>query len=104
MSAGECVFCREYRVKKNLHQFIHDHPEYYGLDSSREQDITVAMVVRTYRRGYKRNASRTTDYRYQGCGYALNYCPECGKSLKGAPTENCEVKEKNHAEGSYRKN
>lgn len=25
--------------------------------------------------------SRITSYRYRGHGYALNYCPECGKLL-----------------------
>lgn len=85
MSAGGCVFCREYQGKRNVYQFIRKHPEYYGADSYLQHDITVAMVIRTYRSGYKRNAAREIDYRYQGCGYKLNYCPECGKLLKGAP-------------------
>lgn len=84
MSAGECVFCREYQGKRNVHQFIKDHPEWYGpIDL--EQQYTVAIVTRTYRKGHKRQAASSTDYRYRGCGYKLNYCPECGKLLKGAP-------------------
>lgn len=83
MSAGECVFCRDLQSKRNVHQFIKDHPEWYGLIDL-EQQYTVAIVTRTYQKGHKRQAARSADYRYRGYGYKLNYCPECGRLLKGA--------------------
>lgn len=51
-------------------------------------DFSVAIVKRTWfsKRG-KKHAARTTEYRYRGLGYTLNYCPECGKSLKGGNDE-----------------
>lgn len=44
-------------------------------------EMVVALVIRTWRKGHKNLASRTTDYRYRGCGYKLNYCPECGRRI-----------------------
>ena len=49
---------------------------------------SVAIVKHSwYRKLGKKHAGRVTDYRYRGLGYALNYCPECGKSLKGGNDE-----------------
>ena len=45
-------------------------------------EYTVAIVKRSwYKKNGKRSSSRTTDYRNRGLGYALNYCPECGRRL-----------------------
>lgn len=75
-----CHFCESYKSHVNVNQFKQDHPEWY--DGKLEYEITVAMVIRKWRPGKKRNCGSTTDYRYRGCGYALNYCPECGKKLE----------------------
>lgn len=77
----KCIFCEEYRSHKAVNDFKRNHPEYYD-DGYLLYEIKVAMVTRTWRPGYKRQASRVTDYRYRGCGYALNFCPECGRELK----------------------
>jgi len=45
---------------------------------------SVAIVQRTFIKGRRGSQGRTTDYRYRGCGYKLNYCPECGKKIGGA--------------------
>lgn len=81
MEKKKCIFCEAYKSEKSVNDFKRNHPEYYG-DTPLLYEITVAMVTRHWQPGYKRQASRTTDYRYQGCGYALNFCPECGKALK----------------------
>lgn len=78
----KCQFCESYRSHKNVHDFIRQHQEYYGEKSLLQYEICTAMVIKMWRPGYKRRASRETDYRSQGCGYQLNYCPECGKKLK----------------------
>ena len=46
-------------------------------------EYTVAIVTHFYRKGDKAHASRITDYRNKGLGYKLNYCPECGRRLRG---------------------
>lgn len=45
-------------------------------------EYSVAIVKHSwYKKNGKRSGGRTTDYRYRGLGYALNYCPECGKRM-----------------------
>ena len=80
MSETRCIFCGDYDSWKKVHSFKAEPHEIYG---ELKHDITVAMVIHTYYPGHKRNATRTTDYRNQGCGYKLNYCPECGRKLNG---------------------
>ena len=47
-------------------------------------EYTVAIVKRTwYKKMGKAKAGRTTQYRYRGIGFDLNYCPECGRKVKG---------------------
>ena len=43
---------------------------------------SVAIVRRIFFKGRKGCHGSSTDYRYQGCGYELNFCPECGRSIK----------------------
>ena len=81
MENKKCIFCEEYRSHKAVNDFKRGHFEYYGGEAWLQYEIKAAMVIRTWRPGYKRQASRVTDYRNQGCGYSLNYCPECGKRL-----------------------
>jgi hypothetical protein len=42
---------------------------------------SVAIVSRIFVKGRKGCRGSSTDYRYRGCGYALNFCPECGRQL-----------------------
>lgn len=81
MSETRCIFCDDYDSWTTTHEFRLVHGDFCGSSIKEKQEITVAMVIRTYYPGHKRQASRTTDYRSQGCGYKLNYCPECGKKL-----------------------
>ena len=76
-----CDFCDAYRLRQDYHRKAIKREE-DPLDRAYKQEITVAMVIRNWFPGRKRNAGTTTDYRYRGCGYKLNYCPECGKNLK----------------------
>ena len=76
-----CAFCEAYENRIKAHEFKNSHPEYY--DGERfYQEITVAMVIRNWTKARgKAHAGRTTDYRFRGLGYKLNYCPECGRKL-----------------------
>lgn len=75
-----CQFCEAYTAYKNIHEFKSNHEEWYGEPLMHE--MTVALVTRSWRKGNKAHAGRTTDYRYRGIGYKLNFCPECGKRLE----------------------
>lgn len=46
-----------------------------------EYRYSVAIVRRLFTKGRKSSLATQTDYRYRGCGYALNFCPECGRNL-----------------------
>lgn len=77
---NDCKFCDAYQSQQNIYKFRQGHPEYYGNERL-YHEITVAMVTRSWLKGHKAHAGRTTDYRYRGIGYKLNYCPECGRKL-----------------------
>ena len=77
---AECVFCERFKDQKEIENFWlkkDDEPSKY--------EYTVALVIRSWQPSIKskRNASRITDYRNQGIGYKLNFCPECGRKLRG---------------------
>ena len=75
-----CAFCEAYETQKKIYAFKDQHPEYYFEQTFYE--ITVAMVTREWTKSKgKARAGRTTDYRFRGLGYKLNYCPECGRKL-----------------------
>lgn len=45
-------------------------------------EYSVAIVKRSwYRKMGKKHSGRTVEFRYRGLGFALNYCPECGRKL-----------------------
>ena len=74
-----CEFCRRYYGARDILRFKNLHrtegePKLYD-------GYSVAFVVRTYRKGHKRQCTRSTDYRSGGLGYKLNFCPECGRRL-----------------------
>lgn len=74
--SGGCAFCERMALAKFIEDKI-----YCGY----RHEYTVALVDRhwTRERG-KRNAVRGVDFRWRGLGFKLNYCPECGRKLKGA--------------------
>lgn len=75
-----CAFCEAYDTQNKIYDFKDKHPEYY--EEKLFYEITVAMVIRTWTKSRgKAHAGRTTDYRFRGLGYKLNYCPECGRKL-----------------------
>lgn len=76
-----CDFCEALNTQIKIQRFRNDHPEYY--EEKMYTEITVAMVIRSWTKSRgKAHAGRTTDYRFRGMGYKLNYCPECGRKLQ----------------------
>lgn len=78
----DCRFCKALAGWEQAYDFYKDDEPDPELGKTCHE-YTVALLIRHWRekRG-KRSAGRTTDYRYKGIGYKLNYCPECGKSLR----------------------
>lgn len=78
----ECKFCKALKERKQIHDFLSKKdPEDPELGPYLH-DYKVALVIRSwYKKRGKKSASRTVDFRSQGLGYDLNYCPECGKEL-----------------------
>ena len=76
-----CKFCESLESWKNIHEF---HNQDITKAEKMKHEYTVALLIHSWCPKYKtkRQASRTTDYRNQGLGYKLNYCPECGRKLK----------------------
>lgn len=77
-----CAFCEALMVYKNIRALFNQRYKEEHKEKIYEE-YTVALVVRSYAKGKKRTAGRTTDYRNQGIGYQLNFCPECGRKLTG---------------------
>lgn len=73
-----CKFCENLTHYKKIETFF----------CKREQEplkyeYTVALVIKSWLPSHgKRNCAKSTDYRNQGIGYKLNFCPECGKEIK----------------------
>ena len=77
-----CKFCESLQDWSQIHEFNNrDIPK----EEETKHEYTVALVIHSWCPKYKtkRQAGRTVDYRNQGLGYKLNYCPECGRKLKG---------------------
>ena len=70
-----CKFCESLKVTKRINR-------YNNKDKKFKFKYSVAMVTRTFVKGRYGCSGRTVDYRHLGCGYELNYCPECGVKLK----------------------
>ena len=73
---SDCCFCESLQLHKQL---VRENAKQFGTKA--RHVYTVALVERRFRPGVKGAFGRTTDYRYRGCGYRLNYCPECGRKL-----------------------
>lgn len=80
MTDKPCAFCETLIEYKNIRAFF-DHQRKEEHKEKIYEEYTVALVVRSYVKGKKRTAGRTTDYRNRGIGYQLNFCPECGRRL-----------------------
>lgn len=79
----ECRFCAALKSSMRVNQTSREVDKLYYPDIGLwHAEFTVALVKRGWHgRLGKRSAGRTTDYRYRGLGYELNYCPECGRRL-----------------------
>lgn len=71
-----CKFCEAMQTNRQIDVIMR----------KRDPDVSyrysVAIVKRLFIKGSKGCRSYGTDYRYRGCGYELNFCPECGRDLK----------------------
>ena len=78
-----CKFCEAYESWHNIHEFDN---QKRPKDERTKYEYNVALVIRSWIPKYKskNRAGRMVDYRNKGIGFKLNYCPECGKRLKGA--------------------
>lgn len=70
-----CKFCEAMESHRRADTILKKH------DPDMEHRYSVAIVSRIFRKGRKGSRGSSTDYRYRGCGYALNFCPECGRKL-----------------------
>ena len=85
---GNCKFCEALEVHRDIYEAGNRYRETDPGLGPYMHEYTVALVIRSWFKTMgKRNAGRTTCYRYRGIGYELNFCPECGKIInktKGA--------------------
>ena len=76
-----CKFCEAMESNHKVDVILKKH----------EPDVSsrysVAIVKRLFRKGIRGCRGSSTDYRHLGCGYALNFCPECGRDLKKKEVE-----------------
>lgn len=75
-----CEFCDNLDFRKQLNVEDNQVRDKYNVFMN---EYTVALVIHHWiKRKGKQNAGRTTDYRYRGLGYKLNFCPECGRKVE----------------------
>lgn len=72
-----CKFCEAMESHRKIGTILKRH------DPDLDYRYSVAIVMRSFRKGQRGCRNSGTDYRYRGCGYDLNFCPECGRPLKG---------------------
>ena len=70
-----CKFCEAMESHRRADMITKRH------DPDMERRYSVAIVSRLFFKDRKGAQGTSTDYRYRGCGYALNFCPECGRKL-----------------------
>ena len=76
MTDKPCAFCETLQTYKHIRSINNEH-----FEPKLFEEYNVALVVRCWKKGNKRMAGRTTDYRYRGIGFKLNFCPECGRRI-----------------------
>ncbi len=81
-----CKFCEAMKTNRQIEHISNS----WMTDSERKQygkyiiEYTVAIVKRSWHKKMgKKNSYRTVEYRYRGLGFKLNFCPECGRKLRG---------------------
>lgn len=70
-----CKFCEAMALHRRVDTILKK------TDPDMEHRYSVAIVRRMFFKDRKGSQGSSTDYRYRGCGYALNFCPECGRKL-----------------------
>ena len=79
---SDCKFCKAMEIKHWADEHWPQSKEDIEKYGKHMNSYSVAIVNHHWHKKMgKRTASRTTDYRNQGLGYQLNYCPECGRKL-----------------------
>lgn len=79
--SDRCEFCESLQSYRNIREFL-DKERKQEHQEKIYEEYKVALVIRSWAKGKKSTAGRVTDYRYRGCGYNLNYCPECGAKME----------------------
>lgn len=72
---GKCKFCEAMETNRRIDTILKEN------DPDMEHRYSVAIVKRMFFKGRKGSQGSSTDYRYRGCGYQLNFCPECGREM-----------------------
>ena len=70
-----CKFCESMQTHRQVDAILKK------TDPDMSRRYSVAIVSRMFFKGRNGSQGSSTDYRYQGCGYKLNFCPECGRQL-----------------------
>lgn len=70
-----CKFCETMQRHERTDAILKQH------DPDMEHRYSVAIITRIFLKGQKGCRGTAVDYRYRGCGYELNFCPECGRKL-----------------------
>ena len=70
-----CKFCEAMEANRKVDAITKKH------EPEMERRYSVAIVTRIFKKGSFGPRGSSTDYRHRGCGYELNFCPECGKKL-----------------------
>ena len=50
------------------------------------QEARAEILLRTWEKGEPKTTASTSHFNRTGKGYALNFCPVCGRELKGGRT------------------
>lgn len=75
-----CKFCEAMEsYRRSAVILLRDEPDF-------EYRYSVAIVRQLFKKGVNGCRGSSTDYRSRGCGYDLNYCPECGRNLTSKST------------------
>ena len=78
----KCNFCEALEDYREVQAAGNKYRETYPGLGPYMHEYTVAIVIHSWFKALgKRSAGRSTDYRNQGLGYELNFCPECGKMI-----------------------
>lgn len=77
-----CNFCEHLDKWREIKRQSRKEARESGRGDYRHE-YKVALVIRSWYAGSRKGRrSRTVDFRNQGIGFELNYCPECGRYLR----------------------